>query len=123
MNKINVLVIDDEDEYCKVVKLGLEATRKFQVITSTDAKEGLLIAERQKPDVILLDIMMPEMTGTEIAEQLLESGSNKDIPIIFVTALLIKGEEINNQNRYHIMAKPVSIPELTEQIEYVIKSE
>jgi len=122
MNKLTVLVIDDEDEYCKVVKLGLEATKKYQVITTTNPKEGLQIAEGQSPDVILLDIMMPDMSGTEIAELLLDSDHKKNIPIIFVTALLIKGEEIINRGRYHIMAKPVSIRELAEQIEYVIKS-
>jgi DNA-binding response OmpR family regulator len=120
MNIAKVLTIDDELEFCKAVKIGLEATRKFEVIIASKAREGLQMARKENPDIILLDIMMPELTGTEIAEELLDSENTKDIPIIFVTALMKGDEEYGNAGRYHLMAKPVNISDLIEQIENVL---
>lgn len=121
MKMIKVLAIDDEEEFCKIIKLGLESTKKFEVLTASKAKEGLRLARTQKPDLILLDIMMPELTGTEIAEELLESDATSRIPIIFVTALLKKGEEdYGNQNRYQVIPKPVNIGDLIKQIERAV---
>lgn len=125
-NRVKVLTIDDEIEFCKVIKLGLEATKKFEVITASKAREGLRLAKTQKPDIILLDIMMPELTGTEIAEELLETDLTRNIPIIFVTALIKKdeqGDQYGNQSRYQVIAKPVNLKDLAYQIENALMFE
>jgi len=123
MEKIRVLAIDDEIEFCKAVRIGLEATNKYEVMTASKATEGLRMARTQNPDIILLDIMMPKLSGTEIAEVLNDSDKTKDIPIIFVTALLKKNEEgqdYGNQGRYQMIAKPVSISDLIVLIDNTV---
>lgn len=124
MDRIKVLAIDDETEFCKAIKIGLEATKKYEVATASKARDGLRMARTQNPDIILLDIMMPELSGTEIAEELSDSDRTKNIPIIFVTALLKKNEEgqdYGNQSRYQMIAKPVNMAELIEKIEIAVE--
>lgn len=122
MGLIRVLAIDDEVEFCSVLKQGLEATKRFSVSTASRAALGLRLAREQKPDVILLDIMMPEMAGTEMAEALQESEATRHIPVIFITALLKKTEEqTQGSDRNHIIAKPVSILDLANRIESVVR--
>ncbi len=60
-------------------------------MTANSGKEGLKLAKIYKPDLILLDVMMPDMSGAEVAEELLDTG-RKNIPIIFITALVKKDE-------------------------------
>ncbi len=114
-----ILLIDDEEDFCRALKKRLEMRNDFQVFTATGGDEGIRLARIQKPDVILLDIMMPDKSGTLIAEELLEHPATSSIPIIFVTAL-IKTEE-TEQNKgmiggHTFIAKPVMIDELIEKI-------
>src|SRR3989339_1480585 len=90
--KAKVLIIDDEEDFCHFVKLNLERSGKFQVWASTKAVTGINTAKIQQPDVILLDILMPEMDGSQVAENLLNDEATKKIPIIFLTALAQRKE-------------------------------
>ncbi|MDD5613885.1 MAG: response regulator, partial [Candidatus Omnitrophica bacterium] len=83
-----VLLIDDEEDFCHFVKLNLEDTGKFEVFTSGNGSEGIEIAKNEKPDIILLDLLMPVMDGSEVAEHLLRNEPTRKIPIVFVTALI-----------------------------------
>ena len=67
-----VLMIDDNREICRLMKEYLEKTGKYEVTIFTDARMGVRYAQIEKPDVILLDLMMPDMDGTEAAEYLLD---------------------------------------------------
>ena len=119
MDRIKVLLIDDEEEFCRVLKLSLEQMRKFDVLTASRGDAGLDLAKSRKPDIILLDIVMPGMSGTEVAEQLREDSETCQIPIIFLTAVLQKGEEGGfggSTSKYRIIAKPVKVDELIRQI-------
>ena len=80
-----VLVIDDEAPIRLLCRVNLEAER-MTVLEASDGPSGLETARREKPDVILLDVMMPALDGWRVAEQLLDDDSTKDIPIIFLTA-------------------------------------
>lgn len=84
---IRVLVIDDEVGFCYFTKENLEQMGPYQVKTASGAHEGLLIAQRERPDVILLDIMMPEMDGFEILERLKKDVATSGIPVLMLTAL------------------------------------
>lgn len=75
-------------------KLELEA---FQVSIATDGKEGLALARRVKPDLILLDIMLPEMNGFEILKKLSEHAATKQVPVIVLTNL--GGERADSDKR------------------------
>jgi two-component system alkaline phosphatase synthesis response regulator PhoP len=80
-----VLVIDDEAPIRLLCRVNLEA-EGMQVLEASDGPTGLEEARREKPDVILLDVMMPALDGWRVAEQLLDAASTQDIPIIFLTA-------------------------------------
>jgi DNA-binding response OmpR family regulator len=80
-----VLVIDDEAPIRLLCRVNLEA-EKMEVLEAADGPSGLEKAREERPDVILLDVMMPALDGWRVAEQLLEDGNTKEIPIIFLTA-------------------------------------
>jgi two-component system, OmpR family, alkaline phosphatase synthesis response regulator PhoP len=80
-----VLVIDDEAPIRLLCRVNLEA-EKMEVLEAADGPSGLEKAREEKPDVILLDVMMPALDGWRVAEQLLEDGQTSEIPIIFLTA-------------------------------------
>jgi len=80
-----VLVIDDEPPIRLLCRVNLEA-EGMTVLEASDGPTGLETARQERPDVILLDVMMPALDGWRVAEQLLEDERTKDIPIIFLTA-------------------------------------
>ena len=80
-----VLVIDDEAPIRLLCRVNLEA-EGMEVLEASDGPSGLEMARNERPDVILLDVMMPALDGWRVAEQLLEDDRTKDIPIIFLTA-------------------------------------
>ena len=80
-----VLVIDDEAPIRLLCRVNLEA-EGMEVLEAADGPSGLEAARSDTPDVILLDVMMPGLDGWNVAEHLLDDGSTRDIPIIFLTA-------------------------------------
>ena len=80
-----VLVIDDEAPIRLLCRVNLEA-EKMAVIEAADGPSGLDQAREERPDVILLDVMMPGLDGWKVAEQLLDDERTSEIPIIFLTA-------------------------------------
>ena len=80
-----VLVIDDEAAIRLLCRVNLEA-EKMQVIEAADGRTGLALARSERPDAVLLDVMMPGVDGWRVAEELLGNDGTRDIPIIFLTA-------------------------------------
>ncbi len=118
-----VLMIDDNKEICRLMKEYLEKTGKYEVTIFIDARMGVHYAQIEKPDVILLDLMMPDMDGTEAAEALLDNDTTRDIPIIFVTAAIKKDEAEDRLGQIHghpILAKPVTPMEVMNEIEKIL---
>ena len=89
-----ILLVDDEPEIVKNLAKVLER-EGYEVIYSTNPKEALDLCIHKKPDLAILDIVMPEMSGPEIAMKLTEDEEFKNMPIIFLTGLLSKEEEDN----------------------------
>ncbi|MDD5748182.1 MAG: response regulator [Actinomycetota bacterium] len=83
--RIRVLIIDDDPGIIKVISLILE-TRGFETTEAKDGISGIEIAKRENPDVILLDIMMPELDGYEVIKRLKRDPDTWSIPVVFVTA-------------------------------------
>jgi DNA-binding response OmpR family regulator len=80
-----VLVIDDEAPIRLLCRVNLEA-EKMEVIEAADGPSGLEMARAERPDVILLDVMMPGLDGWRVAEELLDDDRTENIPIVFLTA-------------------------------------
>jgi len=83
--KFKVLVVDDDPGIVKVIGIIL-STHGHEVIKAHNGNEGLELAGREKPDVILLDIMMPDIDGYEVIKRLKGNPDTAQIPVIFVTA-------------------------------------
>ena len=80
-----VLVIDDEPAIRLLCRVNLEA-EGMQVVEASDGPSGIELATKERPDAILLDVMMPRLDGWQVAERLLAQPETKDIPIVFLTA-------------------------------------
>jgi len=117
---IKVLIIDDEVDFCYFVQKNLMRDGLFDVIIATNGKNGIELAENEEPDIILLDLFMPDMPGEDVAAALQENAATADIPILYVTALatnndIVDSEENKIGNNY-IMPKPIRTKKLIETI-------
>ncbi|MCX5839152.1 MAG: response regulator [Deltaproteobacteria bacterium] len=122
--KRKVLLIDDEEDFCFFVKLNLEKTGKFEVLTTTSGAKGLILALEEQPDLILLDIIMPEIDGGQVAEQLLENQKTQDIPVLFVTAIASRQGVQSHEGAIggrQFIAKPATPEEILEKITGVLE--
>ncbi len=81
-----VLIIDDEEDIREVAQVSLETVGGWAVLAAGSAQEGLAKAEQERPDAILLDVMMPDLDGPGTLQKLKENAETKDIPVIFLTA-------------------------------------
>lgn len=120
--KRKIMIIDDAEDFCEFVKAVLEATGDFQVLSCYSGRAAVRQVGRYKPDMILLDIMMPEMDGSEIASALKADDATQDIPIVFVTSLISERDVDSRQgiiDGYHFIAKPVQTDKLINVINMV----
>jgi CheY-like chemotaxis protein len=117
--KRRILIVDDDSNSTHLVKILLERSGPYLVLEENDPTKADQTAHDFKPDVILLDIVMPKMDGGELATQIEADRELHDTPIIFVTALVTQGEAKSGlQIQGHpLVAKPISIPELIDAIE------
>ena len=121
--KPRVLLVDDEESFCELVKRGLENSGLFEVGFATDGKTGLLMARKGSPDVILLDIRMPGMSGLQVLQSLKKDYPLSQIPVIMLSGLLDMEtkRECNYQYGEEYIEKPVGLAELRNRIESVLR--
>ena len=115
-----ILLVDDEIALTRMMKLVLDRTGKFEVFTENDGSKAVAAVRKFRPDIIFLDVMMPEMSGDAIAQELREDKELADIPVVFLTAIVSKQEtdtlgSIIGGNRF--LAKPVKAEDLLKLID------
>lgn len=116
-----ILCIEDEPEMIDLIRLIL-GRKGFEVHGAPGGVEGIKMVREMKPDLVLLDLMMPDMDGWEVYQQMKAEPSTRDIPVIVVTA---KAQNIDKVLGLHIakvddyIAKPFSPQELMESVEKV----
>jgi two-component system response regulator VicR len=121
-NKKLILCIEDEEEMIDLIRLIL-TRRGFDVRGANGGKAGLEIIRTEHPDLILLDLMMPDMDGWEVYQQMKADDATKNIPVIVVTA---KAQSIDKVLGLHIakvddyIAKPFSPQELLNSVDNVL---
>ncbi len=120
--KKKILVVDDEKDIVDILKYNLERENEFEVLTASNGKEALAHAA-MNPDVIILDIMMPEINGFEVCKQLKNNPATSNIPVIFLTA---KENEIDEILGLEIgaddyISKPISPRKVLARIKSVIR--
>jgi CheY-like chemotaxis protein len=114
-----ILIVDDNRDFTYSAKLALERTGRYSVWEENEPARAHHTAQRVKPDLILLDIVMPETDGGEVAARIESDPTLYRTPIVFLTALVTKAEARSDlQIQGHpFLAKPISIPELVAAIE------
>ena len=117
--KACILIIDNNRDFAHSAKLALERTGRYIVYEENDASKAHQTAQGVKPDLILLDIAMPEADGGEVAARIESDPTLNRTPIVFLTALVTKAETKSGlQIQGHpFLAKPIGIPELVAAIE------
>ncbi|MBI2095544.1 MAG: response regulator [Candidatus Omnitrophica bacterium] len=112
-----ILVADDEPDHLLMVE-ALLTERGYTVVLASTGREAVEEAVQSRPNLILLDILMPEMDGTEVATVLKSDPETQAIPIIFLTAVIVPEERRRVRNNATlVLAKPVKFNELLEAIE------
>jgi CheY-like chemotaxis protein len=119
---MKVLVIDDEPDVVFLMETRLEA-KGYQVISANNGKDGISLAHSEKPDLILLDIMMPDMDGFQVLETLKADPSTRPIPVIGLTASIavVKAGIFVEKGGSDCMTKPFDSAELYQKIEAATK--
>ena len=122
-SKRRIVFIEDEEEMIDLVQLIL--TRQgFEVTGATDGQSGLRAIANLKPDLVLLDLMMPEMSGWDVYQKMKADDQMKNIPVIVITA---KAQNIDKVLGLHIakvqdyITKPFGPSELLQSVERVLK--
>lgn len=120
MAKKRVLLIDDEKSFTNLLKLNLEETGNYEVRVENWAEDALNAAREFKPDIILLDIIMPRMPGGNVASLIKESDDLRDTPIVFLTAAVRRHQVEENDGiicDFPCIAKPATVEAVIEAIE------
>jgi CheY-like chemotaxis protein len=92
MSAKRILIIDNESYIQEVAQISLETVAGWEVITASSGREGLVKAEAEQPDAILLDVMMPEMDGLTTFQELQANPATQHLPVILLTAMVQSGE-------------------------------
>ena len=117
-----ILIVEDERDIVRMLEYNLKK-EGFRVVSASDGREALRRAEREHPDIIILDLMLPEIDGLEVCKTLKQSSGTADIPIIMLTAKAqetdkIVGLELGADD---YITKPFSIRELTARVKAVLR--
>ena len=117
-----ILIIDDEDDIREVAALALETSGDFEVTTADGGWAGLTSALRIRPDLILLDVMMPELDGPSTYLQLQQSEATSSIPVIFLTAKVQSADrrKLSDLGAIGIIAKPFDPMRLASEIVAIV---
>ncbi len=118
-----ILMVDDDISAARLLKLGLEATGTYAVREVNKPRDSLAAAREFHPDLIILDVNMPDMTGGEVAGQFRKDPLLSEVPIIFLTAIISQREAGDTglvSGGYRFLAKPVHCAKLIEMIQTIM---
>jgi CheY-like chemotaxis protein len=117
-----VLIIDDEEAIQTVVQFGLNMAVGWEVLTASSGLEGIARAEAEQPDMILLDVMMPEMDGLATFQHLRATATTSSIPVILLTAKAQAAEKriFQTTGVNGVITKPFNSLDLAAQIQRIL---
>ena len=122
MKKYKILAVDDETDVLVIIKTALES-EGYEVLTAANGFDALAIAEDSIPDLILLDLMMPEMSGFEVLENLKQSDKTMEIPIVILTGVSerLKMKEALDKGIIYYITKPFDYQLLLSKVKLAIE--
>jgi CheY-like chemotaxis protein len=117
-----VLLIDDEEFIGQIVKSCIELFSNWQIITANSGEEGLISVATDRPDVILLDMLMPTMDGFAVLKKLQADPQLADIPVVLLTARvdLTESQKIAQLGVQGVIAKPFHPTKIVSQVERIL---
>ena len=119
-SKKRILLVDDEPGFTRMMKLNLEHNGAYEVRIENDGSRVLATARAFRPDLIFLDVIMPDIDGGQIASDLRSDPALKKTPIIFLTAVVSRNEVIQHGDSIGgqtFLAKPVTVADMVDTIE------
>lgn len=113
-----VLVIDDEDDIREIARVSLQISKQWQVLTACSGEEGVTIAAQTRPDVILLDVVMPDMDGLMTLHTLKHTPATRLIPVVMLTAAgsMVSTQKYAELGAQAVLSKPFDPGLLGDQI-------
>lgn len=120
---MKVLIIDDEEDTRSIASMSLSILGGLEVIEADSGTDGISKAEAEQPDVILLDMMMPIMDGSETLQALQENAGTKKIPVIFLTAKAMTSEieRLKRMGAIGVLTKPFDPTILANQVRAILE--
>jgi two-component system, cell cycle response regulator DivK len=118
MVRKTILIVDDSDSICSGIASYLEV-HGYDALTAYDGERGVRVARTERPDVILLDIMMPVMDGWEAIRQLKSYPETARIPILALSALRLSADQVSAAGFDGYLSKPVPPHRLIDEIDRV----
>ncbi len=121
---MKILLVDDDPDLLLITKVILEKTAGFHVLQAPTGAEALAIAHREHPDVVLMDVMMPDMDGPELLVTFRQEATLKDIPVVFLTGKS-DPSQIANLGRLGargVIQKPFQPLELAERLMAILET-
>lgn len=122
MSHKQVLIVDDDYTVRATVELSLQVTTDWEILTACSGKDGLSLAQIKRPNLILLDMMMPDFDGIEVLQQLRTNTLTQEIPVIFLTAKTLAKEQqqLENLGVRGVIPKPFDALNLEKQICFLL---
>lgn len=124
LRQARIFVVDDEPGVTRLLKINLERTGDYEVATVNDPTLALEQALEFRPDLVLMDVMMPELDGGDLAERFKSVPRLRSVPIVFLTATVRQSEVEANHGLfggYRFLSKPLALHEIVACIEKELK--
>ena len=120
---VKTILIVEDDNLSMKLETDLLQANGYDTLHSVDGKDALSLAREHHPDLIIMDIQLPEISGLDLTKMLKADDQLKDIPVLAVTAFAMKGDEekIRAAGSDEYIAKPISVPHFLETVEKFVK--
>lgn len=122
MHRPRILIVDDEPGLVRILELMLTRTNRYEVSSVVDATQALQTVVRSKPHLVLLDWVMPKISGGDVAQQIRADSRVCDTPILFLSAIISKRDHLAELAGIPAVAKPIGLTELVEAIEEQLRN-
>lgn len=121
---MRLLHVEDDPDIREIAELALSLSGKFKVTQCSDGRDALRVLKTQRPDIILMDMMMPGMTGIEVLQEIRADQAVKHIPVVFMTARVLTNEVQNllDCGAVGVIVKPFNPITLGDQIEQLYEA-
>ncbi len=125
--KTKVLIVDDEPDFTHMLKLNLDSTGDYEVMATNEALDAKAIATDFKPDILLLDVVMPGMDGGDVLREIRTIPSLTKVPVIMISALIssmeVSQDEVADTGDCVMLPKPVRLEKLLITMEQVLSGQ